>query len=132
MSAFESNDTSEGNSVTPDYEIGRPLRFWLFLIFDVFAVLCTVLVLCHLLTKRSLRQTLANHTLILILLFAFIYEVIDIPLHLQFLVHRCCSSSYSSTLFDLVFIDWSFFFIIAVLLLFTSIEDIFLSFILKW
>jgi hypothetical protein len=72
--------------------------------------------------KRSLRQALHNHTLILILLFELVYEVIDIPLHIQFSFTGAVRPTTPTLCLVWWFIDWGFYFLLVVLILFTSIE----------
>ncbi len=122
MSPFESNTTSYSNSVTSSVEIGPRLRFWLYLIFDIFAVPCTVFVLYHLLMIRSSRQALHNHTIILIMLLDLVYELVDIPLHLQVLFTGVVRPATPTLCLVWWFIGFCFYYLIVALLLFTSIE----------
>lgn len=117
--SMESNYT---NSLTGNYELNRSLRFWLFLIFDVSAILCNIFVLYHLLAKRRSRKALHNHGTILILLIAFIYQLIDIPLHLQVLSTGIVRPTAPALCLIWLYIDWGFFFLIYVLLAFVSFE----------
>jgi hypothetical protein len=122
ISPFESNTTLYSLSPDSFYQMPPLLKFWLFLIFDMFAVPCTVFVLYHLLMKRSSRQALHNHALILILLLDLVCEVIDIPLHLQFSFTGVVRPATPALCLIWWFIDWGFYYVIVVLLLFTSIE----------
>lgn len=116
------NETSNWSTSGLDYELDRSLRFWLFLVFDVFAIVCTVFVLYHLLTKRELRQALHNHVLIILLVLIFVYQVVDIPLHLQFLSTGSIRPASPALCLIWWFIDWGFYYAITVLLVFASIE----------
>jgi hypothetical protein len=121
-SSSESNYTLYWNSSTASYEIIGPLGFWLFFIFDAFAILCSIFVLYHLLAKHTLRQALHNHALILILLFGLVYEILDIPLHMQFFSTGIVRPATPELCRIWWFIDWGFYYTIEVLLLFASIE----------
>jgi hypothetical protein len=88
----------------------------------MFAVPCTVFVLYHLLIKRSSRQALHNHTLILILLLELVCELVDIPLHLQVLFTGVVRPATPTLCLIWWFIGFCFYYFIVVLLLFTSIE----------
>jgi hypothetical protein len=116
----ENNNTFFLNSSV--YDFSQPVCFWLFFIFDLFAVLCSVFKLYHLLTKRNLWHALRNHPLILMLLFCLVYELIDIPLHLQFLITRIVRPTTPQLCLSWWFIDWGFYYTVEILLLFTSIE----------
>ncbi len=118
----EDNQTSSSNLSTPSYELDRSLRFWFFFIPDVIAVLCNVFTLYHLLMKKNLRQALHNHALILMLLFGLVYQLIDIPLHLQFFKTGVVRPATPGLCPIWWFIDWGFYYTIQILLLFTSIE----------
>lgn len=116
------NDTSDWYSIDPSYRIEQTLHFWLFLISDVFAFICTVFVFYHLVTDRQLRNALHNHVLIIILLLVFTFELIDIPLHLQFLSTGIVRPTEPIICLVWWFIDWGSYYTIAVLLVFASIE----------
>ena len=121
-SSFESNHTTNGNLTISMYEINRTVQFCLFVIFDIFAILCSIFTLYHLLTKPILRKSLYNHTLILMLFFCLLYELIDIPLHLQFFYNGFISPAIPELCLIWWFIDWGFYYLIEILLLFTAIE----------
>lgn len=116
------NETSIWYPTDENKTLKRSIRFWIFLIADPPAILCTVFVLYHLLTKKILRQTLNNHVLIVLLSFALLYQIIDIPLHLQFLFDGFTRPSIPLTCLVWWFIDWGFFYVIAALFVFASIE----------
>jgi hypothetical protein len=122
IASFSQSNTSHSNSSDSDYELGKPLRFWLFLVLDIPAVLCSVFALYHLLAERSSRQALHNHATILILLFNFIYQLIDIPLHLQYFSLGIMRPATPALCLIWWFIDYAFFFISLVLLMWASFE----------
>lgn len=63
----------------------RPLRFWLLLIFDIPAITCSLFVLYHLLFDRAQRRALHNHTIIVLIIIALIFQLIDISWYLDFI-----------------------------------------------
>ena len=63
----------------------RSLRFWLLLIFDIPSIICSVFVLYHLLINRKSRYALHNHTVILLLFIALLFQLTDIPWYLDFI-----------------------------------------------
>ncbi|CAF0860767.1 unnamed protein product [Adineta ricciae] len=100
----------------------EPLRFWIFLLLDIPAIACSIFALYHIFKQRKLRESLYNHTIILILSFNTVYQLIDIPLHIQYF--RTGAVRPTSTAICLIwwFIDYGFFFIDLVLLMWTSFE----------
>ena len=122
MASALGNGTSFWYSIDSAYEIHPTVNFWLFLAFDVSAILCTIFVLYHLLGKRQLRNSLHNHIPIIMLLLAFAYQLIDIPMHLDF--YRAGVVPLKAPIVCLIwwFIDWGFYYMITVLLVLASFE----------
>jgi len=114
------------------FELSNTLRFQLFLIFDLLALICTIFVLYHLLNRRRSREALQNHATILILILAFFYEIIDIPLQLDFF--RTGHVRFVSSTFCLfwLYVDYCFYFLIVVLLVFISFQRHFFIFHHHW
>jgi hypothetical protein len=69
-----------------------------------------------------LRHALRNHSIILLLLFCLVYELIDIPLHLQFFITGVVRPATHALCLIWWLIDWGFYYTIEILLLFTSFE----------
>ncbi len=63
----------------------RPLRFWLLLIFVIPSITCSLFVLYHLLFDQTLRRALNNHTIIVLLILALVFQLIDVPWYLDFI-----------------------------------------------
>ena len=122
MASFSKNNLSYSNPSDANYEFGETLRFWLFLILDVPGVLCSIFALYYLLKERQLRAALHNHVTILILLFNLIYQLIDIPLHLQYFSTGIVRPATPALCLIWWFIDYGFFFIDLVLLMWASFE----------
>lgn len=111
------NNTSNSSTGIMD-----PLRFCLFLIFDIFAIFCSTFTLYHLLKDAKLRKTIHNHATILILLYNLIYQLIDIPLHIQYFSTASVRPATPALCLIWWFIDYGFFFIPLVLVMWTSFE----------
>lgn len=122
MASFSKNNISSSNPPDANDKFVEPLRFWLFLILDVPAVVCSIFALYHLLKERQLRKALHNHVTILILLFNLIYQLIDIPLHLQYFSTGIVRPATPALCLIWWFIDYGFFFIDLVLLMWASFE----------
>ena len=77
-----------GNVSYSETEISlpRPVRFWLLLLLDIPSVACSFFVIYHLSLDRAMRSQLHHHIIVVILLFGLAIELIDIPLHLSFIV----------------------------------------------
>lgn len=80
------NNTSKNESYYTDLDlaISYPVRFWFFLFSDILSILCSFFVPYHVLSIRNFRRSLHNHTIVILLLINLIYELIDIPLILQY------------------------------------------------
>ena len=122
MASISDKNASYLNSSGRNYELGQSSLFWLFLVLVIPAVLCSFFVLYHLLTERSSRQALHNHAIIVILLLNLIYQLIDIPLHLQYFRTGLIRPTISALCLFWWFIDYGFFFINLVLLMWSSFE----------
>lgn len=122
MASLSQNNLSYSNPPDANYYFVEPLRFWLFLSLDIPAVLCSIFALYHLLKERQLREAIPNHATILILLFNLVYQVIDIPLHLQYFSTGVVRPATPALCLIWWFIDYGFFFISLVLLMWASFE----------
>lgn len=120
--SLETKHSFSWNLSTSSLELDQPLCFWIFFVFDVFAILCSIFTLFHLLVKSDLRKALQNHALIIILIFGLLYDLIDIPLHLQFFSTGVVRPAIAELCLIWWFIDLGFFYTIEMLLLFSSIE----------
>ena len=122
MASFSANNASYSNSSDRSNELGQSLLFWLFLSLNIPAVLCSFFILYYLLRERSLREALQNHAIIVILSLNLIYQLIDIPLHLQYFRTDLVRPTISILCLFWWFIDYGFFFINVVLLMWSSFE----------
>ena len=122
MASSSESNSSIWYSNDVSFTISPIVKFWIFLVLDVCAILCTIFVLYHLLSKRQLRIAPHNHIPIILLVLAFIYECIDIPFHLEFFLTGRIHLETPMLCLIWWFIDWGFYFIIAVLLVFASLE----------
>ena len=71
----------------------RPLRFWLLLIFDVSAILASLVILTHLFSTSHARSALHNHTMIVLLILGLLFQLIDITWYLDFIQRGIVSPS---------------------------------------
>ena len=60
-------------------EIPPIVRFWIYLIFDICSILCSLYVLYYFLSIRTLRCALYNHIIIVLLCTGLLKEFINIP-----------------------------------------------------
>ena len=102
--------------------IPRYIRFWLLLSFNVPAIICTFFMLYHLLFKRTHRQALHNHVMIVLLLIALISQLAGI---VPYIIYTHTGYVWPSTSFfcDLwSFVDIGLFDMIAMLLAWAAFE----------
>ena len=89
--------------------ITNAIRFWTFLICLIPSTLCTIFVLYHFLSDRTLRQALNNHVIIVLLIISFIDEITLYPWMLYYYQHENeWQRSYALCVLW-GFIDWSFY-----------------------
>ena len=67
------------NTSPPFIGIPPPVQFWIYMIFDILSILCSLFVLYYLLFTRTLRHALHNHIIIILLFVGLIYELTTIP-----------------------------------------------------
>ncbi len=69
----------------PEIFISRSIRLGLYVFIWPCSLLCTLFVLYHLLKKKLHRWALHNHALIFLLLSGLLFELIDLPLQMDYL-----------------------------------------------
>jgi hypothetical protein len=89
----------------PQNNSSNPLLYAIFQAAQLVSLLAYVFVIGHLLFTKTLRQTLANHIILLILLVNFIEMTIDQSLLLNFLRTGLVSPSTSSLCLFWLFVD---------------------------
>lgn len=77
-------DNETNSFQTSEISLSRTVRFALLLLFDIPAITCSIFVLYHLITNRHLRLALHNHTIIVLLLLALVFQLTDVPMYLNF------------------------------------------------
>ena len=122
MSSATINETSTWYPTNSQYEIDSTVRFWLFLISDILSFICTIFVLYHLLRDRHLRAALHNHAIIIILFLTLTVQLIDIPVHLQYLNTGNVYPALPSTCLLWWFVDVGIYYTATVLIVFASFE----------
>ena len=120
--SISTNSKSDSNSSITYVGFAQPLLFWAFLLLNIPAILCSVFLLYHLLTETSLRRALQNHAIIIITILNLIYQVVDIPVHLQYFKTGLVWPSVPLLCLIWWFIDYGFFFVNLSLLMWASIE----------
>ena len=74
------------------------VRFGLFFASFILSLACYCFVLYHFIFNKVLRQALSNHTIIVLLLVNIMYELVGIPLFLNYFYHSGEFIPHSSTL----------------------------------
>jgi hypothetical protein len=99
--------------------------FWIFLIFEIPSLACTIFLLYHLLSNPQLRKGLHNHVIIIFLFLTLGIEILDNPLYIDAYRVGGESNSFSMSIPVCLmwwFIDYGFFGAISVFLAWASIE----------
>jgi hypothetical protein len=69
----------------PEILIASSVRFGLFAFMLPCSLACTLFILYHLLTNKTHRQALHNHSIIFLLLSGLLFELLDLPFQMDFL-----------------------------------------------
>ncbi|CAF0803478.1 unnamed protein product [Adineta steineri] len=112
--------------------IPATVRFYTYFPLLIPSIPCSIFILYHFLTKRTLRQALNNHVIILILILGLIYELTDVIWLMHY--YRVHVSLFQIPTFCLiwVFIDLGIFVTITILVAWASIQRHILIFHDKW
>ncbi|CAF3485505.1 unnamed protein product [Rotaria sp. Silwood1] len=112
--------------------ISSPIRLWLFLTALIPSIFCSIIVLYHLLSKRTQRRAINNHVIIILLFNNLIYEFIDIPLLLNFYRLQSVWSATPSLCVMWMFIDETLNSISTILIAWASVERYIIIFRSQW
>ncbi|CAF1278155.1 unnamed protein product [Adineta steineri] len=73
-----SNITIVTTTTSSFLKFSSTARVWIYLIPNVLSICCSIFVLYHFLFKRTLRQALNNHVIIILIIIGLIYELTDV------------------------------------------------------
>ena len=131
---MDNNISNWSNSSSNDfYElIPNSVRFWFYLTFLIPSILCSLFVLYYLLSSRTLRNALHNHTIIIFLFISLVYETTIYPWMLYLYHHNGIweRSRFFCTLW--IFIDWGLYYTQIILFAWATIERHILIFHHQW
>ncbi|CAF1183361.1 unnamed protein product [Adineta ricciae] len=102
--------------------IANVIQFWLFLVFVIPSILCSIFTIYHLLMNRTLRNALNNHVVIIILILSLIFDLTDVVWLIDYF--RTGTASLSTYAFCLIwtYMDFSLFATVIILVAWASIE----------
>jgi hypothetical protein len=129
-----SNDSTDGDSFeSSEISLPRTVRFWLLLLSDIPSIICTFLLLYHLIYDRALRTALSNHVIILLLILGSTTELIEIPFYLAFIANSgIVKPSIPSTCLTWWFVSFGMYNGGTILMAWASIERHILVFKYRW
>ncbi|CAF0738017.1 unnamed protein product [Adineta ricciae] len=132
MSNANTSESVNLSSTASSSFISRNFKFWSYLIFLVPSILCSLFVLYHLLFDRTLRRSLNNHVIILLLFTVLLCEVSNYPWMLYYYAHN--NVWQRSFVFCSIwgFFDWAIYILQLMLFAWASIERHILIFHDKW
>ncbi|CAF1446802.1 unnamed protein product, partial [Adineta ricciae] len=110
----------------------RQIRYWSYLVSNIFSLICTLLTLYFLLFDRTLRNSLNNHIIIILLLIGLLYEFIDILLIINNDANDIPWSSSPTFYLFWVFFDYTFYSLQIGLFAWATIERHILIFHDQW
>ena len=105
-----------------DISISTYVRFWLYLLFEIPSLFCSIFVLFYLFHKRTLREAINNHMIIVLLLLNFIVQVIDLPWIMNYYRLGYVTPSTPTFCMIWIFVDETLYTATTVLFSWTSIE----------
>src|SRR5690349_9582475 len=79
MSNQNNSSYDDESSLPLEIAIPRIVRFWIILLFYIPSLICSLFVLYHFIFNRTLRQTLHNHVIIILLFINLIVQLTNIP-----------------------------------------------------
>jgi len=132
---FSDNDTynHSNHSLNDDFElIPYAVKFWLYLVFLIPSLLCSLLVLYYLLYRRTLHHALHNHAIIIFLSIGLIYEVTIYPWMLYFYDHGGIWERGNLFCTIWTFIDWGLYYTQTILFAWATMERHILIFHHQW
>ncbi len=120
------NNNSSSNLISPF------IKFWLYLVLLIPSIICTLFILYYLLFDRTLRHSLNNHVIIVLLFTVLFCELTQYPWMMYYHAHNNIWSR--PYIFCLIwgFIDWAVYMLQLLLFAWASIERHILIFHDKW
>lgn len=115
-----------------DNHIPHSVRFWSFLIAFISFVCCSSIVLHHILSSRGRRRSINYHFIILILFNNLIYELINVPLFLNYYRLDAVVPATPSLCLMWMFIDEALYTVSTITVAWASIERHILIFHDRW
>jgi hypothetical protein len=128
------NDNIDGTSFeSSEISLSRPVRFWLLLLSDIPSIMCTLLLLYHLIHDRTSRKALNNHVIILLLILGLTTQLIDVPFYLAFIANLgIVKPSLPATCLTWWFVSFGMYNGGTILMAWTAIERHILIFNYRW
>ncbi|CAF1447385.1 unnamed protein product [Adineta steineri] len=117
---------------SPDIAISYIGRFWLFLIPTILSIVCALFLLFHLLSDPTLRHTLHNHVIIVLLCMCLIWEMTVAPAMMHVYLFNVVWSQTPTFCMIWKFLDTCIYTSTAKLVAWASIERHILIFHNKW
>lgn len=108
------------------------LRFWLYLIPNSLSIVCSIFVLYHLLSEVKARRALHNHVIIILLCTNLLFELTDVLWIVHYYHFRYTVIQTPSFALIWTFIDYSCYYLQALLFAWATIERHFLIFHHRW
>jgi len=129
-----SNDSANGDSFeSSEISLPRTVRFWLLLLFDIPSLICTFLLVYHIIYDQALRKALSNHVIILLLILGSTSEFFDVPSYLAFIANSgIVKPSVPSTCLIWWFVDIGMYNGGTIMMAWASIERHILIFKYQW
>ncbi|CAF1084938.1 unnamed protein product [Adineta steineri] len=131
-----SNNNSDDSSTTTfdssEVSIPRSVRFWIMLLFDVPSIICSFLIIIHIIMNRVHRYALHNHSILLIILFGLPLQIMDIGFYLIFFHYGSVTPSQPIVCLLWWVADYGFYIGIIILMAWLAIERHILIFHDRW
>jgi hypothetical protein len=77
LTSYTSSNDTPGLSTLSNVDLSYAFQFWFSLSFHIPSIICYLFVLTHILTKKTQRQALHNHSILVLLFIAFTIVIFD-------------------------------------------------------
>lgn len=130
--SMEDNNTNTDSFSTLEIALPRPVRFWLLLIFVIPAIICSLIHLFYFICNRKQRHALHNHTLLILISLALVFQLIDVTWYLDFIQRGITWPQTPARCLVWWLVDLGFYNTAALILAWASIERHILVFHDRW
>ncbi|CAM4784862.1 unnamed protein product [Rotaria magnacalcarata] len=132
MSFNNSSNSSDGFFDFVEIAHPSPVRFWIYLLFNIPSIVCASCAIIHIIFNRTQRRALHNHCVLLILIFNLPIQLIDINLQIIFFHYGSVQPPLPSVCLIWWYIDYACYLGSLILMAWLAVERHILIFHDRW